>query len=221
MIKLWKQDIPLTQIQWVSWFCVFLLTFVFYLITDYPLIVRLVYAAVNNVLCSVIIIYGNMLLLMPRFYRKGKIGIYVSIVVVFLLLICIYRVNFRSYMMYIFFPDAIEQSSVMQVYLAIAIPSIMTFFFSFLLKLALDYFTVRKEQDLLKQYTAEVELNLLKSQVQPHCLFNTLNNIYYVAQTQSPETARLFAKLSNIMHYFVDEAPKKKDSAGHRHSVYP
>lgn len=210
MIKLGHRDFSLIQIQWVSWVFVVFLTFTSHLITDYPLTARAIYSTINNVLCSAGIIYGNMLVLMPRFYRLNKIKAYVVVVVVFLSLICIYRVKFRTYMMHVFFPNEVDQSSVAQVYTVIAISCIMTFFLSFLLKLALDYFMVRKEQELLKQHTAEVELDLLKSQVQPHFLFNTLNNIYYVAQVQSPETAQLLAKLSNIMRYFVDEAPQKE-----------
>ncbi|HEX7756593.1 MAG TPA: histidine kinase [Niabella sp.] len=74
----------------------------------------------------------------------------------------------------------------------------------------MDYFKVRQQQELLKQYTAKVELDLLKAQVQPHFLFNTLNNIYYVAQRESPGTAALLAKLSTIMRYFVNDGPNKE-----------
>src|SRR3569833_3148717 len=55
-------------------------------------------------------------------------------------------------------------------------------------------------------------LNLLKSQVQPHFLFNTLNNIYYEAYREAPRTAGLIERLSDIMRYFVDESPKDEVS---------
>jgi sensor histidine kinase YesM len=54
------------------------------------------------------------------------------------------------------------------------------------------------------------ELNLLKSQVQPHFLFNTLNNIYSLAYIKSEKTAEVVAKLSDMMRYFVEHAPKEK-----------
>jgi len=85
---------------------------------------------------------------------------------------------------------------------------IINYLFSFIFRLALDYFKVRKDQKRLKEYTSKVELDLLKAQVQPHFLFNTLNNIYYVAQRESPQSAQLIEKLANIMRYFVDEASK-------------
>lgn len=210
MKKVELRDTSLIRIQWVCWICVFLLLIVSYLITDYPLKVRALYSSINNVLCWAIIIYGNMLFLMPKFYQRHKIGSYILASFLLILLVSVYRVEFRTFMMQLFFPGTVDQSSTLQVYIAVIIPSLMAFFFSFLLKMALDYFRVRKEKEMLEQYTAEVELNLLKSQVQPHFLFNTLNNIYYVAQAESPETAQLLAKLSNIMRYFVDEAPKKE-----------
>ena len=46
---------------------------------------------------------------------------------------------------------------------------------------------------------------LLKAQVQPHFLFNTLNNMYYEAYMEAPRTALLIERLSDIMRYFIDQ----------------
>lgn len=50
------------------------------------------------------------------------------------------------------------------------------------------------------------ELSFLKAQVNPHFLFNTLNNIYSMAVMKSEHTAPSIIKLSNIMRYITDEA---------------
>ena len=52
----------------------------------------------------------------------------------------------------------------------------------------------------------ETELNFLKSQVNPHFLFNTLNSIYTLAVTNSPNTADSVLKLSRIMRYTLEES---------------
>ncbi|MBL7747820.1 MAG: sensor histidine kinase [Chitinophagaceae bacterium] len=52
---------------------------------------------------------------------------------------------------------------------------------------------------------AQAELSFLKSQVNPHFLFNTLNNIYSLAVTKNENTAPSIMKLSNIMRYVTDE----------------
>lgn len=53
---------------------------------------------------------------------------------------------------------------------------------------------------------AIAELSFLKAQVNPHFLFNTLNNIYSLAVTKSEHTAASIMKLSNIMRYVTDGA---------------
>jgi sensor histidine kinase YesM len=208
MIKILGRSITLVQFQWLIWFLVVALTFGSYLQTA-DLFRSVIYAVVN-VLCTIMIVYGNAYWLMPRLYQQGKKIMYILAVLLLLIIICMGRVQFRSFILRVFYSNETDQSSPAQVYITIFVSCIMTFLFSIAFRLALDYFTVRKEQEQLKQYTAEVELNLLKAQVQPHFLFNTLNNIYYVAQRQSPETADLLAKLSNIMRYFVDEGPSKE-----------
>ncbi len=59
---------------------------------------------------------------------------------------------------------------------------------------------VRAEAD-----KTNAELSFLKAQINPHFLFNTLNNIYSLAITKSEHTADGIMKLSNIMRYVTDD----------------
>lgn len=52
---------------------------------------------------------------------------------------------------------------------------------------------------------ANAELSFLKAQINPHFLFNTLNNIYSLAVTKNENTAASIMKLSNIMRYVTDD----------------
>jgi hypothetical protein len=63
----------------------------------------------------------------------------------------------------------------------------------------------QKAQTLLQEKTV-AELELLKSQIQPHFIFNALNNIYSVAIKTSPETANLISHLSNFLDYNLYQA---------------
>lgn len=52
---------------------------------------------------------------------------------------------------------------------------------------------------------AQAELSFLKAQINPHFLFNTLNNIYSMAVVKHENTAPSVMKLSNILRYITDE----------------
>jgi two-component system, LytTR family, sensor kinase len=61
-----------------------------------------------------------------------------------------------------------------------------------------------REQTRVRELVQErtlAELGSLKAQVQPHFLFNTLNNIYSTALRASPETAKLIEHLSGLLDY--------------------
>jgi ligand-binding sensor domain-containing protein len=62
--------------------------------------------------------------------------------------------------------------------------------------------TVKKQQSL-KASQLESELNFLKSQVNPHFLFNTLNNIYALCQVNSRNAAPMVGKISEMMRYMI------------------
>jgi len=56
-----------------------------------------------------------------------------------------------------------------------------------------------------KQEQITTELQLLKAQVHPHFLFNTLNNIYSFSLERSPKTPDLILKLSSLLSYMLTD----------------
>jgi sensor histidine kinase YesM len=53
----------------------------------------------------------------------------------------------------------------------------------------------------LQKDKAEAQLELLKSQIQPHFIFNTLNNIYSLSTQNNPNTSNLIYRLSSLLSY--------------------
>ena len=60
----------------------------------------------------------------------------------------------------------------------------------------------------LKNEKAKTELLHLKSQVNPHFFFNTLNNIYGLVGTDAKKAQKLILKLSDMMRYSIYEGEK-------------
>jgi LytS/YehU family sensor histidine kinase len=50
---------------------------------------------------------------------------------------------------------------------------------------------------------AKAELQLLKSQIHPHFLFNTLNNVYFLTLTTSEKAPEMLEKLTDMLRYNI------------------
>ena len=74
-----------------------------------------------------------------------------------------------------------------------------------------QFFISEKQKSQLINEKVNAELSLLKYQVNPHFLFNTLNNIYSSALSEeSPLTAESILKLSGLMRYMLYESEEEK-----------
>ncbi len=73
------------------------------------------------------------------------------------------------------------------------------------LKSLKNWYLKKIESETLTRANTNAELQLLKSQIHPHFLFNTLNNIYSYSLTNKPETPGLVKKLKQTVHYMVAE----------------
>jgi hypothetical protein len=70
-------------------------------------------------------------------------------------------------------------------------------------KILKDQLIVQKRTLQLEKEKAETELKLLKTQLNPHFLFNTLNNIYSLSLTSSPATSGSIARLADILDHIL------------------
>ncbi|QHL88919.1 histidine kinase [Nibribacter ruber] len=73
-----------------------------------------------------------------------------------------------------------------------------------------EAFRKEKENKLLRQEKTQAELAFLKSQVNPHFLYNTLNYLYAQAYPVSEKLADAILKLSDMMRYMLHESPDGK-----------
>jgi sensor histidine kinase YesM len=73
----------------------------------------------------------------------------------------------------------------------------------------MKHWYVKEQRNLqLQKENAEAGLQLLKAQVHPHFLFNTLNNIYANTQNVSPVASKMITGLSDILRYTLQEGNK-------------
>jgi len=77
--------------------------------------------------------------------------------------------------------------------------------FAVMIKLIKRWWFKQKEIEQLAKEKLKAELQLLKAQVHPHFLFNTLNNIYFFTLTNSTQAPEMIKKLSGMLHYILNE----------------
>ncbi|MBV8256140.1 MAG: histidine kinase [Chitinophaga sp.] len=193
------------RLQWLSWLAIFMLMLFLQLPED-GFSQATVYAG-SNTLYYALVIYGNTSVLYPLLYRKKRYVWYALAALVFLTAAGLTRafvLNWVYNTWYAKTPSPLTGNTIFRYMAGLPLLFMLSFFF----RIVLDYFTLKRTTASLLLQNTQAELNLLKSQVQPHFLFNTLNNIYYEAYLEAPRTAILIERLSEIMRYFVDESPK-------------
>lgn len=73
-------------------------------------------------------------------------------------------------------------------------------------KFAWDAYWNQKKIEQMSKLMEESELQFLKTQINPHFLFNNLNNIYALAVEQSPQTPDIILELSSVLRYVLYES---------------
>lgn len=70
--------------------------------------------------------------------------------------------------------------------------------------------TMKTREQILINEKVQTELSFLKSQINPHFLFNTLNSIYALARKKSDDTPQVVLKLSKLLRYVLYETSMKQ-----------
>lgn len=160
-----------------------------------------------QVSCSALFFYINYLLLVPYVLKRSNIARYILS-----LLGCILLFSPLYYLMeQIVYPligwRSYDQN--LDFFFAFIITlgaNFLNIFLGLLLSYLMDWRTVRAEKELIEKEQLTTELAFLKSQVNPHYLFNTINDIYSLAQQQSAEAPEALLKLSELLRYMLRES---------------
>ncbi len=82
--------------------------------------------------------------------------------------------------------------------------------FAAAIKLMKHWYVKEQRNFILQKENMEAQLKVLKAQVHPHFLFNTLNNIYSHTRNSSPTASKMLMELSDILRYILYEGDQKQ-----------
>jgi sensor histidine kinase YesM len=160
-----------------------------------------------------VLVYVNIYFLFPKFILNKK---YASYMLYFIITLSIFYVV-RTELIYLLINENVwpESDTPQNAYsfnhvIVVYMIGIHDVALVTTLKLTSDWIFERKRTEKLKEVQMRTELNLLKSQIQPHFFFNTLNSLYALAISKSEDTPRVILKLSDMMQYALYEVKGSK-----------
>ena len=155
-----------------------------------------------NLLFYIFIVYFNIYYLFPKYLKGKSLKVYVPVLILSVLLLTpikgavLYLINYNN------------EFSKKQILYNLHYTFLTTFFIagtSTVLKILTEWVKYQREKKKLEKERLHSELKFLKSQINPHFLFNTLNNVYSLALVKSEKTPDVILKLSEILRYMLYE----------------
>ena len=143
--------------------------------------------------------------LLPHFlFRKKHLHFFIFVLLVIAGVILIEELILEK----VYFPNSRRAQSFPGIfYTLLDVLPVITVLSGF--KFAWDALGKQREVEELRASMIESELQFLKSQINPHFLFNNLNNLYAYAIENSPKTPEIILELSGILRYMLYECKEK------------
>ncbi|MFT5076930.1 MAG: sensor histidine kinase YesM [Flavobacteriaceae bacterium] len=158
--------------------------------------------------------YLNIYVLMPKFVFQKKYLTYAGVLLLSLFIMLLVKFNLT----YFFeggnvWPEGHEIHKLTLNYsIDMMIGELYVMTFVTAIKITMDWVREHKRLTDLEKIQLETELLFLRTQISPHFFFNTLNNIYSLALSNSPKTPKIILKLSELMRYLLYETKNKRQS---------
>ena len=182
-------------------------------INKYGVAISIFRILMNSVLMTVVhmlLVYAILYYFLPKYLDRNSNKIYTSILL-FLFICLVACFNYLNFLMtfYIstrmgFFPKMPDMNYIVPIWIRQIIfnyPTVIGLAVS--IRLLKRWYLKQKETNRLIREKINAELQLLKAQVHPHFLFNTLNNIYSFILNGSDEAPAMIRKLSGLLSYII------------------
>lgn len=166
----------------------------------------------------IIIVYINIYYLIPIFILRKKYWTYIISLAIMLAMVYLVRTGLNYVLVTKnIWPEAGDSGRFMQLnhIIAVLLGELYVIGFVTAIKLVIDWSIEKRRNEDLAKLQMSTELKYLRTQIQPHFFFNTLNNLYALTLNKSDNAPRLVIKLSDMMQYILYEVKSSKASLLH------
>ncbi|HEV3250841.1 MAG TPA: sensor histidine kinase [Puia sp.] len=205
---------PISKIELFSWFFIGIINPVINWVTFFPgnLKMALLLFLTNLLILPVYILFAR--IIFPDFLFPNKLLSFIFLSIAFFIVIDAWMAGINSIILG--FPISPGVRSYFSLSAVSIIRGSLWTFINMFFVIAISYLkkTLGDENLLLKlqKDNALLELKYLRSQLNPHFLFNTLNSIYSLSLQKSDKAPEVVVKLADIMRYLIYECNEPKIS---------
>jgi two-component system, LytTR family, sensor histidine kinase AlgZ len=162
---------------------------------------RVLLAALISMSYLIVLSYLNYFYLIPVFLLRKRVGAFIMAFVACFAALTLVRIGIET----LAFGKSWETQSPARTEIIIqsTISDLFIVLFIGLLRFASDWVRFDAHRRQLETEKLNAELKFLKAQVNPHFLFNTLNNLYYLSTIKSDTAPLVISKLSEVMRYMI------------------
>jgi LytS/YehU family sensor histidine kinase len=167
------------------------------------------FVGVFTVLPAIISFYGSYFFLIPLINRKKHKKFVIG---VFIIMIISITTTFFSVMPFVNPKLPLKQIAgvILEVSIMLGILSVIHGTLGLVVKGFINWYQDIKWKEQITQKNLEIELALIKSQIDPHFLFNTLNNIDILIEKDAQKASLYLNKLSEIMRFMLYETKTER-----------
>lgn len=157
----------------------------------------------------VLIVYFNIYFLFNRFFLKGRLGMYLITTLASFFAGCLVLMRIYSPSWSEFFQSFTRTAFFVEM-LILGIKCITFSGLGITYRLFDMWVEGERKITMLANANLKAELDNLKSQVSPHFLFNTLNNLYVLTKTKPALASQTVLELSDMMRYQLNECNQER-----------
>ncbi len=161
----------------------------------------------------IVVVYNNVYYLIPKYILRKKYLSYIGSILLILILVYLVRTGL-NYLLVTkeIWTEAGQAGKFLDHnhVIAVVLGELYVLGFVTAIKLLVDWPLELKRNEDLARLQLSTELKFLRTQLQPHFFFNTLNNLYALTLKKSDDAPRLVIKLSDLMQYVLYEVNSSK-----------
>ncbi|MBC5993771.1 sensor histidine kinase [Pontibacter cellulosilyticus] len=155
---------------------------------------------------NVLLFYGNALTLLPKYKQHRHLKLYIGQLILLFAGVSALEMLFDGILVAYLWPEEYTFRSGLAI-VPNLVMNLLVLLLSFSYRFLKDWVEHERRERQLAQEKLEAELKYLKAQINPHFLFNTLNNLFSMARREKAHgTAACVAKLAHLMRYTLHDS---------------